>query len=124
VAAKALWAIEDQAGEQALLAILGRQTKASSNYISKQRRDALRMLQTPRVLFLCAFRQGIGFVPVAALRDDPTLKIDLEPVLDDDKAPVRLRAAAGILWLSAIEEKQAKKKQRKTSVHASVDTAR
>jgi hypothetical protein len=75
-------------------------------------------------LFLCAFRQGIGFVPVAALRDDPTLKIDLEPVLDDDKAPVRLRAAAGILWLSAIEEKQAKKKQRKTSVHASVDTAR
>ena len=45
-----------------------------------------------------------------ALRDDPKLKPDLEPLLDDDKTPVRLRAAAGVLRLSAIEEEQAKKK--------------
>jgi HEAT repeat protein len=175
-AAKALWAIQDEAGEQALLAVLGRQTKTSSNYISKQKRDALRMLQTPRVLFLYAFRQGIGFVPVPglgqgissmqalltdpgvsgrataalllgkdksatvldalkdalldmdwsvraaavhslALRDDPKLKIDLEPILEDEKAPVRLRAAAGILRLSAIEENQAKEKEVKKKAH-------
>ncbi len=180
-AAKALWVMQDPVGEQALLAVLGRQSKTASNYISKQKRDALRMLQTPRVLFIYAFRQGIGFVPVPglgqgissmtalltdpgvsgrataalllgkdksaavldalkdalldldwsvraaavhslALRDDPALKRDLEPLLDDDKAPVRLRAAAGILRLSAIEEKEAKKKQRKASARKSAET--
>jgi HEAT repeat protein len=170
-AAKALWALHDTAGEQALLAVLGRQSKTSSNYISKEKRDALRMLHTPRVLFLYAFRQGIGFVPLPgfgqgvssmqalltdpgvsgrataalllgkdkgpatrdalkdalldkdwavraaavhalALRDDPALQKDLEPLLDDDKEAVRLRAAAGILRLTAIEAKQTMKKQR------------
>jgi HEAT repeat protein len=171
-AAKALWALHDPAGEQALLAVLGRQSKTSSNYFSKQKRDALRMIHTPRVLFLFAARTGVGFAPVPglgqgissmqalltdpgvsgraaaalllgkdksqvtldalkdalldmdwsvraaavhslALRDDVTLKKDLEPLLDDDKEPVRLRAAAGVLRLSAIEEEQAKKKQTK-----------
>lgn len=175
--------MKDPAGEDALLAVLGRQTKTASNYISKQKRDALRMLQTPRVLFLYAFRQGVGFVPVPglgqgissmtalltdpgvsgrataalllgkdkspaildalkdalldmdwsvraaavhslALRDDPALLRDLEPMLDDNKAPVRLRAAAGILRLSAIEEQQTKKKLRKASVRKSADMAR
>jgi HEAT repeat protein len=168
-AAKALWAMQDPAGEQALLAVLGRQAKTSSNYISKQKRDALRMLHTPRVLFLFAFREGMGFAPVPglgqgigsmealltdpsvsgrataalllgkdkgpatldalkdalldmdwsvraaavhslALRDDPALKWNLEPMLDDNKTPVRLRAAAGVLRLSAIEEEQDKRK--------------
>ena len=48
-----------------------------------------------------------------ALRDDPALKQDLEPLLDDGKEAVRLRAAAGVLRLSAIEEEAAKKKQPK-----------
>jgi len=59
-----------------------------------------------------------------ALRDDPALQTDLEPLLDDDKAPVRLRAAAGILRLSAIKEKQTRKTGRKTGVRKSADTAR
>ena len=160
-AAKALWALHDPAGEQALLAVLARESKTSSGYISQQKRDALRMLHTPRVLFLYAFRQGMGFVPLPgfgqginslqalladpgvsgrataalllgkdkgpatlaalkdalldmdwsvraaavhslALRDDPALKEDLESLLNDIKAPVRLRAAAGVLRLSAI----------------------
>jgi len=171
-AAKALWALHDPAGEQALLAVLGRQTKTSSNYFTKQKRDALRMIHTPRVLFLYAVRQGAGFAPVPglgqgissmqalltdpgvsgrataalllgkdkgpvtlaalkdalldmdwsvraaavhslALRDDPALKPDLEPMLNDDKTPVRLRAAAGVLRLSAIEEEQTRKKPAK-----------
>jgi HEAT repeat protein len=171
-AAKALYAIQDPAGEQALLAILARQNKASSNYFSKQKRDALRMIHTPRVLFLFAARTGAAFAPVPglgqgigsmqalltdpstsgrataalllgkdkspavldalkdalldmdwsvraaavhslALRDDPTLKKDLEPMLDDGKEPVRLRAAAAVLRLSAIEVKLAEMKPSK-----------
>jgi HEAT repeat protein len=38
-----------------------------------------------------------------SLRNDPALKKELEPLLADDKEPVRLRAAAGYLRLSAIE---------------------
>ena len=41
-----------------------------------------------------------------ALRDDPSLKKDLVPLLDDDKEGVRLRTAAGYLRLSAIEERR------------------
>ena len=48
-----------------------------------------------------------------ALRDDPALKKDLEPLLDDDKTAVKLRAAAGVLRLSSIEEKQAEKQPSK-----------
>jgi hypothetical protein len=47
------------------------------------------------------------------LRDDPTLKKDLEPMLDDGKEPVRLRAAAAVLRLSAIEVKLAEMKPSK-----------
>jgi HEAT repeat protein len=171
-AAKALWVLHDPAGEQALLAVLSRQSKTSSSYFTKQKRDALRMIHTPRVLFMFAARTGAGFAPVPglgqgigsmqalltdpgvsgrataalllgkdksqvtldalkdalldmdwsvraaavhslALRDDPALKKDLEPLLDDDKTAVKLRAAAGVLRLSSIEEKQAEKQPSK-----------
>ena len=39
------------------------------------------------------------------MRNDPALKKTLEPLLEDAKEPVRLRAAAGYLRLSAIQEK-------------------
>jgi hypothetical protein len=38
-----------------------------------------------------------------SLRNDPALKKELEPLLQDDNESVRLRAAAGYLRLSAIE---------------------
>jgi HEAT repeat protein len=38
-----------------------------------------------------------------SLRNDPSLKKELEPLLADGKEIVRLRAAAGYLRLSAIE---------------------
>jgi HEAT repeat protein len=50
-----------------------------------------------------------------ALRDDPALKLDLEPMLDDDKEPVRLRAAAGYLRLTTMEQEQAAKKHTKAA---------
>jgi HEAT repeat protein len=40
-----------------------------------------------------------------SLRNDPALKKYLEPLLQDDKGQVRVRAAAGYLRLSAIEAK-------------------
>lgn len=173
-AAKALWARHDPVGRAGLLAVLGGESKSSSNFLSKQKRDALRMMHTPRTAFLFAVQQGAGFVPVPglgggiasmqgilantgvlgrasaalllgsdrdpativalrdalsdkdasvraaavhsiSLRNDPALKKDLEPLLLDGNEPVRLRAAAGYLRLSAIAA-GARMKKRSTAV--------
>ena len=66
-AAKALWSIHDPAGEQALLAVLEGDTKAASGLITREKRDAFRMLHTPRTLLLYALLQGVGFAPVPGL---------------------------------------------------------
>lgn len=169
-AAKALWARHDPVGRAALLSVLAKESKSSSNFFSKEKRDALRMMHTPRTTVLFAVQQGIGFVPLPglgegiasmqgilassgvsgrasaalllgadrapatidalrdalsdkdssvraaavhsiSLRNDPALKRDLEPLLEDDKEPVRLRAAAGYLRLSAIEARARTKKR-------------
>jgi HEAT repeat protein len=173
-AAKVLWAWRDPAGKAALLAVLAGESKTSSNFFSKQKRDALRMMHTPRTAFLFALRQGVGFAPVPGLgegiasmqgiltdsgvsgrasaalllgadrapatlealkdalndndssvraaavhslclRNDPALKVVLEPLLEDTKEPVRLRAAAGYLRLSAIQAKARARKKAATS---------
>ena len=66
-AAKALWARHDPVGRTALLAILEKESKTSSNFFSKQKRMGLRMMHTPRTTLLFAAEQGIGFVPVPGL---------------------------------------------------------
>jgi HEAT repeat protein len=66
-AAKALFELGDPAGKQALLSVLSGETKSSSGFLTKQMRDALRMMHTPRATFLFALRQGIGFAPVPGL---------------------------------------------------------
>jgi HEAT repeat protein len=173
-AAKALWALDDPAGEQALLAVLAGESKTSSGFFTKQMREAMRMMHTPRTTFLYAVRQGVGFAPVPglgmgissmqqiltdpgisgraaaallvgrdkdaattaalkdalydkdwrvraaavhslALRNDPKLRPDLEPMFEDDKEEVRLRAAAGLLRLSAVEAKAAAKPKPKAA---------
>ena len=160
-AARALWARRDSAGRAELLAVLGGESKSSSKFLSKQKRQALRMMHTPRTTFLFAVQHGVGFIPVPglglgvasmqgilgssgvpgralaalllgadrdpatlealrdalsdkdwsvraaavhsmSLRNDPALKKELEPLLQDDNEAVRLRAAAGCLRLSAI----------------------
>lgn len=160
-AAKALWALNDPAGKQALLAVLEGDNKTASGFFSKEKRQALRMMHTPRTTILYAVRQGVGFAPVPglglgisslqqiltdpgvsgrataalllgkdkdeatldalkdalidkdfrvraaavhvlALRNDPALRADLEPLINDDKEEARLRAAAALLRLSAI----------------------
>ena len=165
-AAKALWAVNDRAGKEALLAVLMRESKSSSGFLTQQKRDALRMMHTPKSMFLFALKQGVGFAPVPglgegissmqgilsdsgvsgrataalllgkekdaetlsalrealadkewsvraaavhslALRNDPALQADLEPLLDDSKEGVRLRAAAGYLRLDDIRKSRA-----------------
>ena len=160
-AAKALWALNDPAGKQALLAVLAGENKTSSGFFDKEKRQAIRMMHTPRTTILYAVQQGVGFVPVPglgmgissmqqiltdptvsgraaaalllgkdkdqatldglkdalsdkdfrvraaavhalALRIDRALRADLEPLVDDGKEEVRLRAAAALLRLSAI----------------------
>ena len=66
-AAKALWTLNEPAGRDALVSVLSGDTKASSGFITKQKRDALRMLHTPKTLFLFALQQGANFAPVPGL---------------------------------------------------------
>jgi HEAT repeat protein len=66
-AAKALWGVRDDAGRQALLAILGGETKTASNFLSKRKREALRTVRSRRALLLFAMHRSIGFAPVPYL---------------------------------------------------------
>jgi HEAT repeat protein len=168
-AAKALWALNDPAGKEALLAVLAGDNKTSSGFVSKEMRQAIRMMHTPRTTILYVMRQGIGMAPVPglgmgissmqqiltdpgvsgrataalllgkdkdqatldaledalidkdfrvraaavhalALRNDPALRADLEPLINDPKEEVRLRAAAAILRLSAIRSPAPRKR--------------
>src|SRR5215831_2821327 len=50
-------------------------------------------------------------VHALSLRNDPALRKDLEPLLQDEKNQVRLRAAAGYLRLSTIQAKTNREKK-------------
>ncbi len=63
-AAKALWALNDPAGKQALLSVLSGRSKTSSGFLSKQKRETLRMMHTPRTMFLFALKEGVAFAPI------------------------------------------------------------
>ena len=161
-AAKALFELHDKAGREALLSVLAGDTKPASGFITRQKRDALRMMHTPRALFLFTLHEGVGFVPLPgfgagvasmqgllsdpgvsgraatalllgrerdaaalqalrdalddkdwsvraaavhslALHNDPALKKDIVPLLEDRKEAVRLRAAAGYLRLEMVK---------------------
>jgi hypothetical protein len=160
-AARALWGLKDPAGKESLLSILSGETKASSSFFSKQKREGLRMMHTPKTMFMFAVKTGAGLAPIpglgagvssmqglltdpgvsgrataalllgqdkdqqtlAALRDaltdkdwsvraaavhsislrnDSSLQRDIVPLLEDNKEPVRLRAAAGYLRLQSL----------------------
>jgi len=91
-AAKALWAQRDPSGAQALLAVLAGQNKTSSSLFTREKRDALRMLHTPRTLFWFALLQGIGMAPVPGLGEGVT---SLQALLADPD--ISGRAAAALL---------------------------
>lgn len=89
-AAKALWARNDPAGKQALLAVLAGETKTSSNFLSKQKREALRMMHTPRTTFLFAVRVGVGFAPIPGLGEGVA---SMQSILTDSGVSGRASAA-------------------------------
>ena len=66
-AAKALWALKEPSGRDALVAVLSGESKTSSGFLTKQKREALRMFQTPKTLFTFALMQSIGLAPVPGI---------------------------------------------------------
>jgi HEAT repeat protein len=66
-AAKALYALNDPKGKEALLAVMGGETKATSGFLTKEKRSALRMMHTPNTAFLYIARAGVGFAGVPGL---------------------------------------------------------
>ena len=66
-AAKVLYLLHDPDGVQFLLAVVSGESKASSSYLSKEKRSALRMLHTPTKLFTFIAIQAVGFAPVPGL---------------------------------------------------------
>ena len=66
-AGQALWQLGDPTGRAVLLSVVEGDTKASSGYLSKQKRQALRMLKTPVTLITTLAKFGVGFAPVPGL---------------------------------------------------------
>jgi HEAT repeat protein len=63
-AARALWSLNDPEGKAALFSILSGETKATTGFFPKQKRDAMRMMHTPRTMFMFALVQSAAFAPV------------------------------------------------------------
>ena len=91
-AAKALWLLNDPVGKEALVAVLSGDTKIASGFITKQKRDTLRMLHTPATLLLFAVQTGADLAPVPGLGAGVS---SLQGILTDPD--VSGRAATAIL---------------------------
>ena len=66
-AAKVLYRLHDPEGVQFLIAVVGNESKASSSYITREERTALRMLHTPARLLTAMALGAAGFAPVPGL---------------------------------------------------------
>ena len=93
-AAKALFGLNDPEGRHALVAVLSGETKSASGFLTKQKRDALRMLHTPRTLFTFAMLQGIRMAPIPGVGEGVS---SLQGILSDPSVSGR---AATALMLS------------------------
>jgi|SRR5579871_1689573 len=91
-AAKALWTLNEPLGREALISVLGGDTKTSSGFITKEKRQALRMLHTPKTMFLFAVQQGANFAPIPGLGAGVS---SLQGILSDPS--VSGRAATALL---------------------------
>lgn len=88
--AKALWTLNDPKGREALLAVLNGEMKTSSGFLTKQKRDTLRMLHTPKTTFLFAVKTGVGFAPVPGLGEGVS---SLQGILSDSGVSGRATSA-------------------------------
>jgi HEAT repeat protein len=91
-AAKALWTLNEPVGREALISVLSGDTKTSSGFITKQKREALRMLRAPKTMFMFALQQGAKFAPVPGIGAGVS---SLQGILSDPN--VSGRAATALL---------------------------
>jgi len=63
-AAKALWTLHEPSGREALFSVLDGETKSRSSFLTKEKRDALRMMHTPKTFFIFAAVESANFAPV------------------------------------------------------------
>jgi HEAT repeat protein len=94
-AAKALYSLKDPDGEDALMSVLSRELKTSTGFVTKQIRDSLRMLQTPKPLMMFAIKTGAGLAPVPGLGEGIS---SLQGILADPS--MSGRAATALLLAS------------------------
>jgi HEAT repeat protein len=66
-AAKVLYQLHDPEGVRFLLAVVNKESKASSGYLTKEKRVALRMLHTPTKFLIAIGIGAAGFAPVPGL---------------------------------------------------------
>ena len=66
-AAKVLYQLQDPEGVQFLLSVVNKKSKASSSYLSREKRRALRLLHTPTKLLITVGIGAAGFAPVPGL---------------------------------------------------------
>ena len=66
-AAKVLYQLHDPEGVQFLLDVVSKESKASSSFLSKEKRSSLRLLHTPTQLFTTIAIGAAGFAPVPGL---------------------------------------------------------
>ena len=98
-AARALYNLNDPEGKAALQAVLGGDSKTASGYMTKQKRDTLRMMHTPKTMFLFAVKTGAGFAPVPGLGTGVS---SMQALLSD--AGTSGRAAAALLLAKEKDE--------------------
>lgn len=91
-AARALYELGDPEGKKALLSVLAGETKTSSGFFTKEKRDTIRMLHTPRTFLFFTLRTGAGFAPVPGLGMGVS---SMEHLLND--ASLSGRATAALL---------------------------
>jgi HEAT repeat protein len=89
-AARALFGLDDPRGRAALMAILQKEAKTSSGFLTAQKRDMLRMFHTPKTLMMFAVKQGVAMAPVPGAGEGVA---SLQGILSDTKVTGRATTA-------------------------------
>ena len=76
-AAKALFGLGDPRGRTAMLAILDREAKTQSSFLTAQKRDTLRLVHIPKGMMMFALKNGIGFAPIPGVGEGVSSMQDL-----------------------------------------------
>lgn len=118
-AAKALYGLGDPRGRDAMLAILEREAKTHSSFLTAQKRDTLRLVHIPKGMMMFALKSGIGFAPVPGVGEGVS---SLQDILSDSGVSGRATTAV-LLATDHSPEVEAALKEALTDKDASVRAA-